>query len=430
MHMKFVRALVLCALGLSLLVVGACNKNTNTVNVVGPTPTGPTTITITPRAVEVRLTTNPTTGRCEATQQFRVNLEGSLSEVDVFRWTISGYDTSISTSGFARAVRAGSYAVEADIAGLHASATFTVVPGDCAGEQGPVAGPGAFTLTKVSCEVASLGRLAKISWTPSSGADRYRVMMHEWSTGAPRSLGETVGYSYEQAADLRAAVYFSVIAIGANGGETHSTPADLEVCAEAREEPPIIPPPPPTVTFSAFPRTVIAGRSTTLSWDAPGATSCVASGSSEWSGSRPVNGSQVVRLAQPGAYAYTLTCSNAGGSATQGVVVTVLSADWTVEITSTSTTGYPGDRAQANTVCKLNGVVTACPSAPRYYSKPFGQAGPMTAVSGPRDASKVGVDPITGVINFVWYGKAEICSQISVETLSPWDCKVHETIPR
>jgi len=326
-------------------------------------------------------------------------------------------------------VRVGSYAVGAEIAGLSASATFTVVPGDCVGEPGPATGPGAFTISKVSCEVASLGRLAKISWTPSSGADRYRVMMWEWTTGVPRSLGETVGHSYEQVADLKAAVYFSVIAIGANGGETHSTPTDLEVCAEAREEPPIIPPPPPTVTFSAFPRTVIAGRSTTLSWDAPGATSCVASGSSEWSGSRPMNGSQAVRPTQPGTHAYTLTCSNAGGSATQGVVVTVLSADWTVEITSTSTTGYPGDRAQANTICKLNGVVAACPSAPRYYSKPFGQAGP-SAVSAPRDASKVGVDPITGVISFVWYGKAEICSQISVETLSPWDCKVHETIPR
>jgi len=243
--MKSGRALVLCALGLSVVLAAGCNKNTNNLTVAGPSPTGPATISITPRTVEVRLTTNPTTGRCEATQQFTVVPEGNLPQFDVFRWTVSGADTTISASGFARAGRVGSYAVGADIAGLHASATFNVVPGDCVGEQGPVAGPGAFTLSRVSCEVASLGRLAKISWTPSSGADKYRVMMHEWSTGVPRSLGETVGHSYEQVADLKAATYFQVVAIGANGMETQSSPADLLVCEEVREEPPIVPPPPP-----------------------------------------------------------------------------------------------------------------------------------------------------------------------------------------
>jgi len=304
-------------------------------------------------------------------------------------------------------VRVGSYAVGAEIAGLSASATFTVVPGDCVGEPGPATGPGAFTLSRVSCEVASLGRLAKISWTPSSGADRYRVMMHEWSTGAPRSLGETVGYSYEQAADLRAAVYFSVIAIGANGGETHSTPADLEVCAEAREEPPIVPSVGPTLNLWASPTSISSGQSPTLVWSSPEATSCSPSGG--WSGAKRISGSEVVRPTQT--TTYILTCSNAGGSTTKSVVVTVSAPAGvrTIELVTPSTVGSSGSTQPTQVICRINGAQVACPGW--WFSS---------------DPSRVSVDANTGLVHYIW-GSAEICVQWSVSETSPKACRTFGT---
>ena len=80
------------------------------------------------------------------------------------------------------------------------------------------------------------------------------------------------------------------------------------------------PTPAPTLTLNASPSTVLAGESTTLSWNANNATTCVASNS--WSGSRPTNGSEQSGPLSADA-AYTLTCNGPGGTATRTVSVNV-----------------------------------------------------------------------------------------------------------
>jgi len=73
-------------------------------------------------------------------------------------------------------------------------------------------------------------------------------------------------------------------------------------------------PPAPTVQLyiNAQPPVITLGQTVTLSWQSQGAKSCVASGA--WSGAQPLSGSQDETPAAVGQVAYTLTCSNAGGS--------------------------------------------------------------------------------------------------------------------
>jgi|GEM_PF-2650733 len=79
------------------------------------------------------------------------------------------------------------------------------------------------------------------------------------------------------------------------------------------------PPPVPVVSLSASAASIDQGQSVTLSWNASNAASCTAS--ADWGGTRAVTGSQVVSPAATSTY--TLTCSGAGGSASDSVVVTV-----------------------------------------------------------------------------------------------------------
>ena len=85
------------------------------------------------------------------------------------------------------------------------------------------------------------------------------------------------------------------------------------------------PPPPanqPTMTLTANPTSITSGQSSTLTWSATDATSCIASGA--WSGAKSATGMQSVT---PSATAtYTLTCSGTGGSVSQSATVTVSSA--------------------------------------------------------------------------------------------------------
>jgi len=89
--------------------------------------------------------------------------------------------------------------------------------------------------------------------------------------------------------------------------------------------PPIATPPPPmtgTITISANPQTIDPGQSSLITWNAPGADSCAASGA--WSGTRAASGSEVV--APLVTSTYTLTCVDQYGSqATASITITVTS---------------------------------------------------------------------------------------------------------
>jgi hypothetical protein len=69
---------------------------------------------------------------------------------------------------------------------------------------------------------------------------------------------------------------------------------------------------------------VTVGSSTTLTWSAYNVTSCTASGS--WSGTQKTSGSLTITPAAAGTDSYTLTCTNAQGSAQRTVTLTAQAA--------------------------------------------------------------------------------------------------------
>jgi len=78
----------------------------------------------------------------------------------------------------------------------------------------------------------------------------------------------------------------------------------------------------PTVSLSASPASIAAGESSTLTWSSTDAASCTALGG--WSGAKATSGSQAVSPAST--TTYTLSCSGAGGTASQGTTVAVTGA--------------------------------------------------------------------------------------------------------
>jgi hypothetical protein len=80
----------------------------------------------------------------------------------------------------------------------------------------------------------------------------------------------------------------------------------------------------PTVTFSASAASVPAGQTVELTWSSTNATSCSAGGASGWTGSEMTSGSTAVIINAN--VTLTLTCTGAGGSASQSVMVTTTAA--------------------------------------------------------------------------------------------------------
>jgi hypothetical protein len=83
-----------------------------------------------------------------------------------------------------------------------------------------------------------------------------------------------------------------------------------------------LPPGSPTMTLAAS--SVTVGNSTTLTWSAYNVTGCTASGS--WSGTQKPSGSLTITPTAAGTDDYTLTCTNAHGSAQKTASLTVQAA--------------------------------------------------------------------------------------------------------
>jgi len=80
--------------------------------------------------------------------------------------------------------------------------------------------------------------------------------------------------------------------------------------------------PEPTVTLSASPSSVLAGKTVSLRWSSKDATACVASG--DWAGAREKSGSAVVGPLTDAAYNYALKCTGPGGTGAASTIVQVV----------------------------------------------------------------------------------------------------------
>ena len=169
--------------------------------------------------------------------------------------------------------------------------------------------------------------------------------------------------------------------------------------------------PPPGIgdfRFTVNPSTIDRGGVARIEWDATGANSCFALAG--WTGTRPTRGSFDVSPQET--VNYHLTCDGV----TKTVTVTVRGSAppppppspptpppappptpptptptptpsvWTIEVTAQFYSGGAGTTVQASVVCRLNGVVTACPSGnPQWHSSA---------------SSRVAVNGSTGLVTF------------------------------
>jgi len=81
------------------------------------------------------------------------------------------------------------------------------------------------------------------------------------------------------------------------------------------------PSPAPTISFTASPVSVLLNSTSTFSWSTTNATSCTASGSTQWSGSKATSGTEDIPITIPGNTTFTLSCSGAGGSRNASVII-------------------------------------------------------------------------------------------------------------
>jgi hypothetical protein len=108
---------------------------------------------------------------------------------------------------------------------------------------------------------------------------------------------------------------FTLTCTGAGRSASASVTVTIDPCNGCWDYPA-----PPVVTLTASPTSVAYGASSTLTWSSTDATSCTASGA--WSGAQATAGS-ISTGALTASSTYTITCSGAGGTATQSVTVLV-----------------------------------------------------------------------------------------------------------
>ena len=94
----------------------------------------------------------------------------------------------------------------------------------------------------------------------------------------------------------------------------------------------------PTATITSNVSSVLVNNSFTLTWSSTNATSCTASGS--WSDSIATSGTQSVTETETGIKTYTITCTGAGGSATDSATVTVNPAESNTAFNGFAIDGY------------------------------------------------------------------------------------------
>ncbi len=202
-----------------------------------------------------------------------------------------------------------------DTGNLTSSKTYILT---CGGPGGSVAKsvtvnvsvppPGNFTLNtggSVSCNSVPL------SWTAASGTQAYRILR-----GSPRvDISPYQPYTAQNFIDTtvsqNTSYAYQIEAYNSSGTNRSNTiNVSTPYC-------------PPTVNLSGNPNSIFQGQSVTLSWATSYATSCIASGG--WSGSKALNGNEVVVPLPPPSVTYNLTCSGSGGSASGSIIINITS---------------------------------------------------------------------------------------------------------
>lgn len=167
--------------------------------------------------------------------------------------------------------------------------------------------PGDFTLSlggPVACNAVLL------TWTASSGADGYRILRESPRVDiTPYNPYTALNFTDNTVSQNTSYRYQIEAYNGAGINRSNARNVNTPYC-------------PPTLDFSGSPATIFEGQSSTLTWLSTFTTSCIASGA--WSGSKGLNGSEIVIPLPPPSVTYNLQCSGPGGTTpVQPVTITI-----------------------------------------------------------------------------------------------------------
>jgi hypothetical protein len=266
----------------ALTCTGAGGSATQSVNVTVTQPAAPS----------VTLTASPTT----------VALGGSTT----LNWSSSNAASCAASGGWT-----GTKALSGSEAraGLAATTTYTLM----------CTGPGGTASQSVTVTVASgpTPPSVSLSATPSSVISGNSSTL-SWTSANATACTASGGWSGSKSANgsevrpnLTATATYTLTCTGSGGSAAQSVTVTVN------------PAPMPTVSLTATPASVVSGGSSTLNWSSTNASSCTATGG--WSGAKGLTGTEV-RGGLTSTTSYTLSCTGAGGTATQTVTVNVTPA--------------------------------------------------------------------------------------------------------
>ena len=200
------------------------------------------------------------------------------------------------------------------------------------GSAGSPAGP-TVTLDAAPLSVVA-GNAATLTWSSTDTTDC--AASGSWS--GSRNLSGTEGTGA-----LTGSVSYTLTCSGPGGSASQTATVTVNPL-----------PGTPTVSLVANPSSVIAGSASTLTWTSTNATTCTASNG--WSGAKATSGTSSTG-ALTATTTYVLTCSGAGGSASQTTTVTVTPPLPTVNLSANPTNVASGN---SSTLTWSTSNATAC----------------------------------------------------------------------
>ncbi len=211
-------------------------------------------------------------------------------------------------------------------------------------------GSGGTASQSATVSVSSAAPIVKFTASPSTVASGASSTL-TWSssnatacTGSGAWSGSKATSGSQSTGALKAGATYRLTCTGSGGTATQS--ATVSVTAAA-----------PSVTFTANPATVKSGATSMLTWTSTDDSSCTASGG--WSGSQPTSGSKAT-ASMTATTRFILTCTGAGGSATQSATITVAATAPSISLSASPSRVASGGKS---TLAWSSSNATSCTAA-------------------------------------------------------------------
>ena len=234
----------------------------------------------------------------------------SISQSTVLSWSTKG-GTSCSIAGFSPSVSASDGSASSTIY-PGKTTTYTITCTNSAGTSSasvtvtvattPITAAPTVTISANPASVSGISQSTVLTWS-STNATSCTLSNGSWTMPAG------VGSGASSTVIPGSTTTYTVTCTGPVGTNSASTTVSVTTA--------------PNITFFATQTSLTTGQSTTLTWSSVNATSCSASGSTDWSGTKATSGTETVTPNSAGTYYYVITCTNSAGTTSSPATATI-----------------------------------------------------------------------------------------------------------